>query len=168
IREVLKFEFFFSRRSVFDAELREEVERIDPEWEGRAQTDAPVTAQRARRWFERSRPHMAHLTLRPFLDAYHLFAHELARSAADAPVDRDELLERCVRTGKQWVLRRKLHSAESVTLELFRNALLLAQHRGLLEEGDPKIASRRYAFEAELRSLVDALVRLEEAELTCS
>ena len=42
------------------------------------------------------------------------------------------LLERCLGYGQQQVLQGKLHSAESVTLELFRNALKLADNKGLL------------------------------------
>lgn len=156
IRDLLKFEFFFSRRKQFQADLTAELQLIDPGWRGRDVAAPVVTSQRVGLWFERSRPHLAHQILRPFIDAYHVLAYELVQSSLDKPVDEPALLERCLGLGWQWVLQKKIHSAESVTLELFKNALELARYRGLLAPSE-ELLERRTALLHEIRRLVEGL-----------
>jgi glycerol-3-phosphate O-acyltransferase len=116
-----------------------------------------VTREQIELWFERSRPHLAHLILRPFFDAYRVVADELVRWPHDREVDQKQLLDRCLGFGQQQVLQGKLHSPESVTLELFRNALKLADHRGLLSGTGRDVHQRRKAFAANLHGIVDDL-----------
>ena len=67
------------------------------------------------------------------------------------------LLERCLGFGQQQVLQGKLHSAESVTLELFRNALKLADNKGLLSGTGRNVHERRKAFASNLRGIIEDL-----------
>ncbi|MEM1413296.1 MAG: 1-acyl-sn-glycerol-3-phosphate acyltransferase [Myxococcota bacterium] len=163
LRDLLKFEFFFPRRAEFLQEFRADVLRVEPEWEGGRVARPVITTEQIERWFGLSRPHLAQLVLRPFLDAYFLVASELANWSDDAELDEKAFLEECLGVGKQWVRQRRLHSAESVTLELFRGALRLAKHRGLLEPG-PDVGARRRAFVAELAEPLDALRRMANEE----
>ena len=99
-----------------------------------------------------ARPHLAHLVLRPFLDAYLVLADRLA-DRGDSPVDEDDLMTDALAVGRQWALQRRVASAESISLELFRTAVALARHKGLLEGGEG-VGSAREAFAAELRDSV--------------
>lgn len=166
LRQLLKFEFFFASRSEFNEELRAEVALFDPNWEGQQVREPVVTREQLELWFERSRPHLAHLILRPFFDAYRVVADELVLWQHDREVDQEQFLERCLGFGQQQVLQGKLHSAESVTLELFRNALQLADHRGLLSGTGRDIHQMRKAFAENVRQIVadlDELSRLQSA-----
>lgn len=152
LRELLKFEFFFPARREFETELRTELALLTPDLaEG-------FTAADARRLLARTRPHLAHLVLRPFLDAYHVVADRLA-AASGEPVEEAELLSESLRVGRQWELQRRIASAESVSLELFRTAVRLAAHRGLLATtGDgAALADRRQAFLAEIRHTAERI-----------
>ncbi len=111
-----------------------------------------LTPVRARELLVTARPHLAHLVLRPFLDAYLVLADRLA-DRGDAPVDEDDLLADSLAVGRQWALQRRVASEESISLELFRTAMALARHKGLLEGGDG-VGSAREAFAAELREAV--------------
>lgn len=164
LRQLLKFEFFFASRAEFRDDMLAEVALIDPEWEGRDVAAPVVTDEQLELWFERSRPHLAHLILRPFFDAYRVVADQLAAWPPDRPVIKDRLLQRCLGFGRQQVLQKKLHSAESVTLELFRNALELADHRGLLSGVGRDVRKKRQAFAAHLREVVDDLERLSRTQ----
>jgi len=157
LRQLLKFEFFFATRAEFNEELLAEVALLDPDWAGQNVREPVVTLDQIEVWFERSRPHLAHLILRPFFDSYRVVAEELVRWDAEREVDREKLLERCLGFGQQQVLQRKLHSAESITLELFRNALQLADHRGLLTGTGRDVLQRRRAFAANLHEIVEDL-----------
>ncbi len=144
LRELLKFDFFFSGRHEFGAD-------IDAELKAVAQTDAPrrkTDGAELRQRIAASPPHVAHLVLRPFLDAYHIVADRLA--ALDFDFDEAELLDDCVRVGRQWALQGRIANDESVTLELFKTALRLAGHRGLLDPATPDLDKLRQDFVDEI------------------
>lgn len=164
LRELLKFEFFFAGRDDFGAEMRSEISIIDPDWETPPAHGQP--GLRPRDWLERARPHVAHLVLRPFLDAYLVVAERLAARGADEPIDTDQFLDECLRAGRQWVLQHRLASDESVTLELFRTALRLARHRDLLDPGDADLADRRRAFATEIRDATRRLATIADIART--
>ncbi len=90
--------------------------------------------------------------LRPFLDAYLVVADRLA-DRGDGPIDEADLLADSLAVGQQWALQRRVASEESISLELFRTALALARHKGLLEGGEG-VGAAREAFAAELRDTV--------------
>jgi glycerol-3-phosphate O-acyltransferase len=146
MRDLLKFEFFFPGRAGFEDDLRTELQLLVGE------DVTALTPVRARELLVTARPHLAHLVLRPFLDAYLVLADRLA-DRGDAAVDEDDLLADALAVGQQWALQRRVASFESISLELFRTALALARHRGLLE-GAEGIGTAREAFAAELRDSV--------------
>ncbi len=150
MRDLLKFEFFFPSRADFEDDLRTELQLLvgeDARHEG-----GDMTPERARELLVSARPHLAHLVLRPFLDAYLVLADRLA-DRGDSPVEDDDLLADSLAVGQQWALQRRVASVESISLELFRTALALARHKGLLGGGEG-VGSARAAFAAELREAV--------------
>jgi glycerol-3-phosphate O-acyltransferase len=150
LRDLLKFDFFFARRREFAVELQAELALIDP---GTGQVGAEVSPDDALQWLERLRPYLAHLVLRPFLDAYWLVAEQLAAGDTSEELDEQQFLAGCLRVGRQWALQRRLASEESVSAEMFRTALQLARYRGLLAVGDPSLGKRRRSFADELREV---------------
>jgi glycerol-3-phosphate O-acyltransferase len=154
LRDLLKFDFFFARRRDFAKEMSLELSIIEPG--GGLDGDQGLhefTPADARRWLEQGRPLVAPLVLRPYLDAYHLVADRLA-AADDEDVDESRFLDECLRVGRQWSLQGRLASEESVSLELFKPALRLARHRGLLDPAAPDLRKRRADFRDELRDTV--------------
>ncbi|MGA5299598.1 lysophospholipid acyltransferase [Nucisporomicrobium flavum] len=152
LRELLKFDFFFPPRAEFADEMAAELAIADP-----AQGDGfhEFGAADARRWLTTAEPLVAHLVLRPFLDAYHVVADRLAAwEDDDEPFDEQRFLGECLRVGRQWALQRHLASEESVSLELFKPALRLAKHRDLIRPDAPDTAKRRHAFLEEMRETV--------------
>ena len=150
MRDLLKFEFFFPSRADFEDDLRTELTLLVGE--GAGQDGGEMTPVKARELLVTARPHLAHLVLRPFLDAYLVVADRLA-DRGDSPVDEDDLLADSLAVGRQWALQRRVASDESISLELFRTALALARHKGLLDGGDG-VGGARVAFAAELRDSV--------------
>lgn len=150
MRDLLKFEFFFPSRADFEDDLRTELRLLVGE--GPADDRGEMTSVKARELLVGARPHLAHLVLRPFLDAYLVVADRLA-DHGDGPVDEADLLADSLAVGHQWALQRRVASEESISLELFRTALALARHKGLLDGGDG-VGSAREAFAAELRDSV--------------
>jgi glycerol-3-phosphate O-acyltransferase len=146
LRELLKFEFLFSARAQFEKELAGEVRLI-----GRVEdTSKAVPAADVRGLLEKADLLLAHLVLRPFLDAYYIVADRLA-ALEDESFDEEEFLAECLEVGKQWELQRRIASAESRSMELFKTALRLARHRELVDASErPDVAQRRRDFADEI------------------
>lgn len=153
LRDLLKFDFFFPSRRAFAEQMTAELALADP---GQADGPHEFGPADARRWLRQTRPLVAHLVLRPFLDAYHVVADRLA-DACDDPIVEQRFLDECLRVGRQWALQKRLASEESVSLELFKPALRLARHRDLVIAGTPGLAERRAAF---LREIDETLRRV--------
>ena len=78
-------------------------------------------------------------------------------------VDEDRLLEECLRVGRQWALQKRVASDESISLELFKTALRLAAHRGLLDGDNPEVSKLREQFAEEIAVVtrrIDAIAEL--------
>jgi glycerol-3-phosphate O-acyltransferase len=158
LRELLKFDFFFAQRDKFIADLREEIAIM-------AAPDTPgdvdiITPELAREWLGRARPLVAHLVLRPFLEAYRLVGERLAAFEDDEDVDQETVVRDCLRVGHQWALQGTLASEESVSGEMFRTALKLAQHRDLIAAESPQVGKRRREFADEMREVTLAIGRI--------
>ncbi|GAQ31945.1 glycerol-3-phosphate acyltransferase [Mycobacterium pseudoshottsii JCM 15466] len=138
LRELLKFEFLFSARAQFEKDLADEVRLIGPVEDI---TKAVNTAD-VRELLESADLLLAHLVLRPFLDAYHIVADRLA-ALEDESFDEEAFLAECLDVGKQWELQRRIANAESRSMELFKTALRLARHRELVDGADFADVSRR-------------------------
>jgi glycerol-3-phosphate O-acyltransferase len=144
LRELLKFDFFFAGRHEFGADIDAELRGVaDPAHSRRKADTAELRARLAT-----TRPHVAHLVLRPFIDAYQIVADRLAD--LDVPFREAEFLDDCVAVGQQWALQGRIASDESVTLELFKTALRLADHRGLLDSETPDLHRLRENFADEI------------------
>lgn len=146
LRELLKFEFLFSPRAQFERELADEVRLIGPVED----ITRPSSADEVQRLLGSADLLLAHLVLRPFLDAYHIVADRLA-AMDDEALDEEAFLTECLEVGKQWELQRRIANAESRSMELFKTALRLARHRELVDGPDhADVAKRRQEFADEI------------------
>jgi glycerol-3-phosphate O-acyltransferase len=151
VRELLKFDFFFAGRDEFADELWREFAIMT----GRSHDpSAPLDTKEVARSLNESDLLVAHLVLRPFVDAYRVVAEELVNLGPGRDVDEQQLLKRCLRLGRQWSLQHRI-TEESVSGEMFSTALNMARHRGLLDTEGPagEVADRRAALVTELDEL---------------
>ena len=157
LRDLLKFEFFFSEKDDFRGELSADLDVRADGWSGAISLGADEIHSIARRM----RPLLSHRVLRPFLEAYQVAADVLEQQPTDEDIDEGAFLTRCVGLGKQYVLQRKIRSPESVSRVLFATALKLAGNRGLLGIGEGDLAARRSAFAGEVKGAVRRIDAVE-------
>ncbi|MEI2730822.1 MAG: 1-acyl-sn-glycerol-3-phosphate acyltransferase [Dermatophilaceae bacterium] len=158
LRDLLKFEFFFPGRQQFGEQLYGELRILDPQRAPAGRTTderQTMTAEDAGHFLHRCSPLVSHLVLRPFLDAYAVVAHELLDEPTNRALDEERFLRQCMIVGQQWALQHRIGGMESASLEMFRNALQLAQHRGLVRSAadvsdDPELKARRAALAEEI------------------
>jgi glycerol-3-phosphate O-acyltransferase len=151
LRDLLKYDFFFSTKAQFSADVTAEMAIMEPRWE---QIAKDMRADQVLPLMPSLPFRAAPRILEPFVDAYDVLGERLAARDPDRPVDSDALVAECLGIAQQRVLQRTLHSPESVSKDLFKNALQLAGNRGLLEPGTPDLAKRREQFSQELAAVV--------------
>ncbi|MCA1008183.1 glycerol-3-phosphate 1-O-acyltransferase [Rhodococcus hoagii] len=149
IRDLLKFEFFFSDKDTFREELRSELSLIDPAWESDLSNPEHVE-----HILDEVRPYLAHRVLQPFLEAYEVVADHLLDAPVAPDFDEKAFLSECLALAQQRRLRQQIASSESISSELFATALQLARNRRLIENDDPSVEAGRRAFADEVRTLV--------------
>jgi glycerol-3-phosphate O-acyltransferase len=158
LRDLLKFEFFFSERDEFSQEVRAEVADHAPDWEeALAGVGGAVTEV-----LRSVRPYSAHWVLRPIFEAYLVVAEALVDHDFRQDVAGADLAKACLDRGTQYALQRRIRSPEAVTMVLFESAVRLASNRGLLDGGDIDQLRRREGFAAEIRGVVEAIDVVEQ------
>lgn len=157
MRDLLKFEFFFSDKATFRDEMKAEARLMDPKFRQR------VGTEELRRQVLFNAPFLiSHRVLPPFLEAYYVVADRLAAQPVDQKIDKKAFTEECVRVGRQYVLQKRLRNPECVSQEIFGNAIALAANRDLLKPGAPDLARRRQEFADELSAAVESMKQIEQ------
>jgi glycerol-3-phosphate O-acyltransferase len=156
LRDILKFEFFFKEKSEFRAAVDRELKLQAPGWVaalngGREQVNALIKSLR---------PITAPGVLRSFFEAYVVVADTLDAHDPGAHFDEKKFLNSCGNVGRQYMLQKKIQSAESVSKHLFQTGLQLARNQKLLDMTD-NMAARRTQFALMLR---DVLRRIDTIE----
>jgi glycerol-3-phosphate O-acyltransferase len=148
IRDLLKFEFFFPEKDRLRTSIRGDLDRSVPGW----------PRMTARTILARLNPPVAPWAIVPFLESYLVAADALANTSPDREFNEKEFVSRAMKLGEEYRLMGKV-SADSVSTVAFRQALALAQNRGLLEMGS-RARTARAEFAEEIRRVVEARGRL--------
>lgn len=161
LRDLLKFDFFFSEKEQFRGELRDELSLHATDWEKRVEC-----SDEARELLESIRPFHAHRTLRAFFEAYAIVGDRLVVTASEDVSIESNLVRDCLVWGQQYLRQRRIRSAESVSKTLLSNGVRLAKNRNLLGSNSPDLAERRLAHAHELKEIIrriDAIDALASA-----
>jgi glycerol-3-phosphate O-acyltransferase len=161
LRDLLKFDFFFSDKERFRRELGEELALHAHDWQARI-----ADPDEARELLESIRPLQAHRTLRAFVEAYGIVADRLVAEGEAIVPDPKRLIGDCLDWGRQYLRQRRIRSAESVSKSLLQAGADLAAHRGLLDGPPEALREGRLRLARELHDTVrriDALDALASA-----
>jgi glycerol-3-phosphate O-acyltransferase len=157
LRDLFKFEFFFPDKVEFRASLKAELALIDADWLAKLREPCYAT-----RILADARPHLAHRALHSFVEAYAVTATQLAAQPPAKKIDEAVFVKECFGVARQRRLQRRLRSSDSISTEVFRTALKVAAHRGLLGPGGKRLDERRQAFAAELAELLERLESMRD------
>jgi len=161
VRDLMKFEFFYSPLPQFRDELKVELSEIDAQWESvLAQGNTAISQMLAT-----VQPFVAHATLLHFIEAYSVVADLLAGLAADETFDEQDCVTRATKYARQLYLQRRISSEASISALLFRNAYKLMENQGLIVAGDESLLSRRNSIALELRDMLARLHRIKALAL---
>lgn len=162
LRDLMKFEFFYSPLEQFREELRRELGEAQPQWEqvlaeGGTAIDQLLAAMQ---------PYVSHATLLHFIEAYSVVADLLADCPANEAFEENDCVTRAAKYARQLHLQRRISSEASISELLFRNAYKLMENKGLTASGDYSLCGRRNSIALELRDLLTRAHRIGALALT--
>jgi glycerol-3-phosphate O-acyltransferase len=160
LRDLLRYEFVFPGDAEFARGIAEELALLATDWEERI--GDPV---RVRELLEGSPLHVAHRVLRSFLEAYQVVADHLAAQVPGMPFDESVFLSQCVGIARQYRLQHRIWSSESISQELFGNAVAVARSRGLLAVEGPQLAALRRELADEIADHVAHIATVRDYAL---
>lgn len=155
LKELLKFEFFFPSTKKFAEEIARESSIVFPGWEEEDLGAGSVLTK-----FNETKLHLAHRILAPFLEAYSVMFDRLAARNPAVEIREDPIVTECMGIAQQLWMQHLLHSPESISRDLFRNALMLADNLGVLEPGGPEIQERRAELAQEFEAAVGIVYQI--------
>ncbi len=162
VRDLMKFEFFYSPLPQFREELKGELSDIEGQWESVLAEGSTAISQ----MLATAQPFVAHATLLHFIEAYSVVADLLAGLAADESFDEQDCVTRATKYARQLYLQRRISSEASISALLFRNAYKLMDNQKLIVVEDDSLSSRRNSIALELRDLLARLHRIRALALT--
>lgn len=149
IRDLMKYEFFFEGSEQFIKTMESQLTLRDPAWR-----EAIKSGRETIRALAQEQPLLiAHGTLRPFLEAYMVFAKALSLVDAETEVDPNGLIKQSLALGHQGVLQQRIHCEESVSQNYFENAVKIADGRGLFNPVED-IIDKRHQLVGELKAII--------------
>lgn len=161
LRDLFKFEFFYTPTEEFRSEIRAELDRYDTDWERRLDQGGDYGMRLLRDF----RPLIAHATLTQFVEAYYVVADVLAVTPHAETLTADDCLRRCFAYGRQAYLQRRISSRASVGKLLFQNGYKWMDNKALAAAGDAGISQRRKQVSQDLRELTHRLQKLQALAL---
>ncbi len=161
VRDLFKFEFFFTPKEEYRAEITSELEAVNPDWPAR------VLGGDAREVLDAIRPAMSTWALAPFLESYAVVADVL--TTLPATFDEKSFMSQAIGLGQSYQSQGKITAAESVSQVFFKTALDLAKNRGLAGEraeslSESILEQRRAAFIEEIDDLLNRIRTIAAAK----
>ena len=166
LRDLLKFEFFFTDKDVFRERARRRGGAARPAL-GEGLRSGARGAGRAGGALQAALTPTASCGRSSRRTAW--WPTRCVRRDPTAPSRRSPFLRECLALGRQYALQRRIEKQESVSKVLFASALELARNRGLCDPATPDLAGAPARFAHELREVirrvdgVQALVRARQA-----
>ncbi|MEM1336838.1 MAG: HAD-IB family hydrolase [Bacteroidota bacterium] len=164
LRNLFKFEFFYTNKAKFSVEIEEELQRFHKNWRdilSDPKKDVTEILKKQDLFISRA-------LLLSYLEADKVVCHALNNWDEDDPFNEEEFLELCLFKGKELHWQSRITRLDSVSKPFLSNAYRFAENAGLGLK-DQKINTRGLeTWMAQLDDLTGRLVYLKEIEMAPS
>jgi len=158
LRDLFKYEFFYSPKDEFREQIDQELSLYNSDW----QTVLGSDKKTALAMVADMRPLVAHASLLPYIEAYGIVAQVLERLEPGVGLDENECVSAALKLGEQRFLQRQISSKASIAKLLFSNGYKLFSNQGLTSGGDPATAGQRASVSREFAELSERLARIRK------
>ncbi len=146
LRDLFKFEFFYSRKELFSDEIEADLEHLHPNW----QEKLLGTGVKKHKMLRDQQILVTQAVLYPYMEAYRIVAQALLNLDTNKPFSESGFLQTCLHMGEEMHFQGKIQRVEAVSKPFMLNGIRLAQNRGLLPTKDDPKTEKIHAFMAQL------------------
>ena len=158
LRDLFKFEFFYSNKSTFVDELEADLAMVDPNWQ-KTLTDPKTDMFEVLR---RQRILVSPVVLYTYIEAYSVVAFGLRNWDVNLPFDEATFLGNCIFLGGELQWQGRIQRIESVSKPFLENGIRYAKNRNLIPTAsDPKTAEIN-AFIKELEHIGHSIDEIQK------
>ena len=141
LRDMFKFEFFYSKKSEFSDEIEDDLSFIDTNWE-KAILNPKIDLVKV---LQNQNILVSQVVLHTYIEAYRVVGRALETLDTSQDYDDQSLLQICLFIGEEMHWQGKIHRVESVSKPFLINGIRLAKNRDL-------IPSKRKAKKREIKA----------------
>lgn len=158
IRDLFKFEFFYSRKDVFTDEIERDLDYLDQDW--REKLSGSKTE--LKKLLSNQGILVSQAVLSIYLEAYQVVARALLSIDRDVEISEQNLLHACMFLGDELHWRGRIHRIESVSKPLIINGIRLVKNLDLIPTMEDDKEEEISAFIEKLRKLSSHIETLQD------
>ncbi len=158
IRDLFKFEFFYSKKPVFCDEIEQDMNYLDPEW----RTILQGTKSDLDRLLSNQGILLSQAVLSIYLEAYQVVGKALLSIDKDVQITEQNLLHACMFVGDELHWQGRIHRIESVSKPLIQNGIRLVTNLDLIPTATDNKSGRIQAFINKLVGMMDNIRDLQD------
>jgi len=158
LRDLFKFEFFYSNKANFSDEIESELEFINPAWE-------TILLDKRKNVFEILKDQkiiMSQVVLSTYLEAYKVVANALKSLDPNRKYEESNLLTTSLFIGEEMHWKGSIHRVESVSKPFLINGIRLAQNKNLIPEGHDRKTKELKLWANELEEMNSQIKEVQE------
>ncbi len=155
LRDLFKFEFFYSNKADFSDQIEKQMNQMNPKWQKIfAKKNGNIVGL-----LEGQQIQVSHVILKTLIEAYKVVAHSLKTLESGRTYNDKQLMRACLFYGEELHWKGKIHRVESVSKPFISNGIRLAKNRDLLPtEKDQKLLE----LDKWLQELNEISVRMDD------
>ncbi len=164
LRDLFKFEFFYSSKGNFTDEIEYDLDLMDPKWQKKlnGKKEACLNILRSQAIL------ISQVVLYTYIEAYSVVAQTLLNMDITDEFNENKLLHSCMFLGEEMHWQGGIHRIESVSKPFITNGLRFAKNRGLIPTKKDNKHKELTAFLAQLKSIAAGIKELQDYVLRTS
>ncbi|MEM7335672.1 MAG: HAD-IB family hydrolase [Chloroflexota bacterium] len=130
LRDLFKFEFFYSKKPIFSDEVESELDLLDLDWRSHFSDSTEKTLG----LLDQKPVLLAHAILYPYVETYRVVCHTLSQRNYDTPFDDKAFIQACMTNGEELHWQGKVQRVESISKPFIENGIRLIKNMGLVTD----------------------------------
>ena len=161
VRNLFKFEFFYSRKAEFTEEIESNMNFMDSKWEKAFSNPKKYVSD----FLKKQRILVAPVVLSTYLEAYRVVAYGLKNWDSAFAFDESKFLEDCLFLGEEMQWQGRIQRMESVSKPYLQNGIRLIRNLDLIPNNKESKTEKIAQFQTQLDDLSDRIRQLRELTL---
>ncbi len=158
LRDLFKFEFFFSKKPVFSDEIEKDMDYLDEDWRNKMQGPKSEVIK----LLSNQGILVSQAVLSIYLEAYQVVARALQSIDKDVEITEQNLLHACMFLGDELHWQGRIHRIESVSKPLILNGIRLVRNLDLIPTEKNDKTKEIDTFLARLKEMSGHITELQE------